>query len=58
MSGIMRRIGDDTNASEWCKWRGYQAVGIEAEVEVDVWRLRYAMAKDLIAPDRKLELDK
>ncbi len=31
---------------------------IKAEVEVDVWSLRYAIAKGLITPDRELELDK
>ncbi len=45
----MRRIGDD--ASD-------EAVGIEAEVEVDIWKLRYAMAEGLITPNRELELDK
>ncbi len=37
MSGIIRLIGDDTNASEMMQ---VTTIGIKTEVEVDIWRLR------------------
>ncbi len=41
-SGIMRCIENDTNILGMIQ--AIEAVGDETEVEVDVWRLRYAMA--------------
>ncbi len=42
MSGIMRRIKNDTNTLGMMQV--IETVGVETEVEVDIWRLKYAMA--------------
>ena len=54
-SRIMWCIGNDTNALRWYKWQGR---GIEAEVKIVVGNWNMQWLEGLIAPNRKLELNK